>query len=196
MSAHAHRRAGPVIAWVAVAGCAAPPAADTAARLESLRQQMAAGPTPEGERAYLAAFPRSYASFRDVFDSEQFDLLYPRYVEHMTLLEQIGGRRPDDVLDLQLCIATGAEWQADAVNMLRDQLAATAAREPDRFARALEARSWSAARSVVTFLADVECHASYHEYELAIDGLRAAGHPQWALEFEQARTARMLQPNH
>jgi hypothetical protein len=184
-------RRGVVLAAIAAAACGAR-RASSPQELDALRLQVEHTPSEAGERAYLAAFPSSFASFHDWFTGE----LEPVYFQHLDLLEHLGSTHPDAVLDLQIAIAIGGEWDADAVGMLQGLLAGTAAREPDRFARALEMRSWPAARSVVTFLADVECHAEYPDYERAIAGLRATGHPQWALEFEQARAARMQQPNH
>jgi hypothetical protein len=80
--------------------------------------------------------------------------------------------------------------------MLQNQLAATAAREPDRFARALDARPRDVGSSIVAFLADAEAIGGDAQYAQAITGLRATGHAGWAAEFERARTRRMQQPNH
>ncbi len=154
------------------------------ARLEEMRNAVEANPGTESEKAYLAAFPSSYSAFRATFYGKNLDELYPTHAEHLQLLQKLLG------------VATGGKWDADALGYLQHQLAGWGAANTKAFAGALSARAPGERRSIVRFVADVENHRAYSDYDLILKNLKALGFDELYKEFLAARASRMKRRDH
>jgi hypothetical protein len=166
------------------------------ARLEEMRKAAEASPGTESEKAYLAAFPSSYSAFRATFYGKNLDELYPTHAEHLQLLQKLQKKHPNEVLAIWLGVATGGKWDADALGYLQHQLAGWGAANTKAFAGVLNARAPGERRSIVRFVADVENHRAYSDYDLILKNLKALGFDELYKEFLAARTSRMKNRDH
>jgi hypothetical protein len=165
-------------------------------KLETLRQVAEQQRSPEAERAYLAAFPHSFAAFKETFASSGPTSLEPKYIDHMTMLEKLAAKHQAEVVSIWLDTSVGASWDADAIGMLQDQVTRFAATDPGGFGAALSKRSPADQKSIVRFLADVENPDVNHDYQRAIIGLRNRKFDALAYEFEDAQAQRERAVNH
>ncbi len=165
-------------------------------RLETLRLAAEQQHSPEAERAYLAAFPHSFAAFKQTFAASGPTSLESKYVDHMTLLEKLAAKHQAEVVAIWLDTAVGASWDADAIGMLQDQVTRFAATDPRVFGAALSKRSAADQKSIVRFLADVENSDVNYDYQRAVIGLRTRKFDTLANEFEDAQVERERASNH
>lgn len=165
-------------------------------KLETLRIAAEEQNSPEAARAYLAAFPHSFAAFKETFATSSSSSLESKYVEHMNLLEKLSVKHKAEVATVWLDVSVGALWDADAIGVLQDQVTRFAATDPVSFATAISKRDLADQKSIVRFLADVENPGANNEYQRAILGLRTHKCDALAKEFEYARDQRARAPHH
>ncbi|HSE01568.1 MAG TPA: hypothetical protein VLB72_12615 [Burkholderiales bacterium] len=189
-------RAGLALALVLGATSGEAAVSAQSARLEQMRKAVKASPSAESEKAYLAAFPSSYLAFRATFYGENLDELYPTHDEHLQLLQELQRKYPNEVLAIWFGVAAGAKWDADALGILQHQLAGWGAANTKALAVALNARTPSQRRSIVRFLADVENHSAYSDYDLILKNLKVLGFDELYKEFLTARASRMKRRDH
>ncbi len=184
-----------VIAWVAIATCAASP---SSVELERLRLQLEDKPTQELEVQYLQVLRKLNSRFRETFDNYQLpnvpdEGLYKTRVQHMALLDRLAAKHPRAVLEIWLDVTIyGSWWKSDTADMLRRQLAGYAAKETQIFATAIMGKTKTHdATSVVTFLADVESFSSYEDYATILANLEKLGQSELKTLFLEAKAQRM-----
>jgi hypothetical protein len=97
---------------------------------------------------------------------------------------------------LEIGIAVGGHWNADAVGDLQHQMAKLAASDTSTFAKQLLQESRAERASVIRFMADIENHAVFYEYGEIISNLRSLNMGWLADEFELAREVRKLDQDH
>jgi len=165
-------------------------------KLEQLRLAVEARLGRSAELEYLKAFPRTYARFHFVFygDEQAFGTccgeLYDRHEQHLGLLNRLSAKYPGVVLKIQLDVAVGGRWDADAVSILQLQLIRRAAEQTRQFAEALSAYPRPRLLSIIAFLADMEDHSIYFDYQRAISALSTLGYGSLAEDFVRAREDR------
>jgi len=168
----------------------------SSAHLEALRQALESGGDPDAERLYLEAFPSNFTDFQRTFYGAHFDELYPTYEEHLRLLQRLSGKRPREVLRIWLGVATNGRWDADAIGVLQQQLAAYGAENTKPFAQALLEKPPKDRLSIIRFLADVENHHAYTEYQQIMRNLQALGYRDLYTQFARAKQERMRRRGH
>lgn len=166
---------------------------DESSHLESLRKAIEPSPSSEIEQRYLDAFPATFVKFRSMFDSDE---LYRTHIDHLELLEKLFEKYPEKVIAIWLGVATNGVWDADAIGILQDQLAKYGAKDTNGFAKALLGRSSQQRSSIIRFLADVENHHAYPEYQTIMVNLKALGYGGLYDLFASAKTERMKRRDH
>jgi len=165
--------------------------------LERLRQIAEATPTQSAEMAYLNAFPATFQRFKFTFYGETgIGELYDKVQDHLTLLEKLSKKYPAKVLSIWLNVATSGESDADAIGILQFQLANYAAYNTKQFAEAISSRPPKQRLSIIKFLADVENHSAYQEYQRAVENLRVLGFKELVKQFLRAKEERQKQQDH
>ncbi len=92
-------------------------------------------------------------------------------------------------------LSKDAHWEGDATSWLREATATYAGQHTATFISVVEHLSSLERANLITFLADVENHISYKEYQQVINNLTALGQDKLAKEFEAARRKRARQPH-
>lgn len=167
-------------------------------RLESLRQKITLTPREADEHAYLATFPSTFREFNDAFGGYLEDQIELANVteQHLDFLGKLAKKYPEAVIDIEIGIAVGGRWDADAVSFFQNQLVKHAAADTNNFVKLLLQVSRAERASVIRFMADVENHSAFYEYGAIISNLRKLELNWLADEFELAREVRRLDQSH
>lgn len=166
------------------------------AQLEQLRKDVEANPSPAIEVRYLETFPASFESFRKTFYGADLDELYPTHTEHLQLLERLQKRYPEKVLKIWLGVATNGSWDADALSHLQHQFVSWGSTNTKELAAALTSRPTKDRLSIIRFLADVENHSVYTEYQAIMNNLQMLGAKELYKEFANAKEQRIKRRDH
>lgn len=167
------------------------------AELERLRQIAEATPTLSTEMAYLNAFPATFQKFKLTFYGKTgVGELYDKAEDHLTLLEKLSKKYPAKVLSIWLNVATSGEPDADAIGILQHQLANYAAYNTRKFAEAILSKPLKQRLSIIKFLADVENHSAYEEYQRTVENLKVLGFKELLKQFLKAKEEREKQQDH
>jgi len=142
---------------------------------------------------YLNTFPKDYREFLNLFDLDHE--LYDGH-DFVDALSLTGKVHEAELGKLLVGLAKDAHYDADAPSYLQHVTAIYAGRHPKTFADLLRPLPIQKQVQLITFLADVEAHDSYPEYQAIIDGLKRVGEAKLAMRFEEARTKRKNQPHH
>ena len=144
------------------------------------------------QQRYLDAFPRDYKSFLQLFDIGQE--LTDGY-DFISILPSLAKEHDAEVGALLVGLSKDAQWEADAPSYLQMATATYGGQHTATLVSIVEKLSSSERGNLITFLADVENHSSYKEYQQVIDNLKALGQDKLAKEFETARRRRSKQPH-
>jgi hypothetical protein len=147
---------------------------------------------PQVQEQYLETFPHDYKSFLQLFDLDRD--LYDGY-EFVTVLSSLANRHELEVGKLLVQLSKDAHYEADALSYLQHTTATYGGQHTKTFLRLLKLLPARKQANLITFLADVEDHSAYHEYQIIIDQSRALGETEFATKFEVARTKRSKQPH-
>jgi hypothetical protein len=164
--------------------------------LESLRISVESNPTQRNEQQYLNAFPSTFKKFKRTFYGKELDELYPTHEEHLELLERLYAKYPDKVKSIWFGVATDGSWDADAIGMLQDQLAKYGAEKTKEFAKDIQVMPLQKRKSIIRFLADVENHDAYSEYQTILKNLQSLGYSELYKDFILAKEQRMKRNDH
>ncbi len=170
----------------------------TSAELEKLRMKAESTQRKADEMKYLNAFPKTFEDFKFIFygkNLDELDELYDEHIEHLNLLEKLSQKYPQQVLSIWLSVATNGKWEADAIGILQHQLITYAASHTKEFAEGILKKAQEQQLSIITFLADVENHASYDEYKRTQANLNKLGYRELFEEFNKAKQEREKQPH-
>jgi len=151
--------------------------------------------TPDDSQAqqrYLAAFPNTYTDFLDLFGFNHE--LYDGH-EYIEVLSRLAKNNEMTVGRLLVALSKDAHYEADATSSLQQATAIYAADHTRHFLDLLQQLSEPEQRNLITFLADVENHAVYVEYQAIIDHAKSLGDASFVERLEQARTERSRQPH-
>lgn len=132
-------------------------------RLESLRQKIVLPHNDNDELDYLASFPHTFYEYQIGFGGNHPKELELSeiYDQHLETLAQLAKKYPAEIDRLEISIAVGGHWDADAVGDLQDQMTKLAASDTSTFAKQLLQKSRAERASVIQFMADVENHAIF-----------------------------------
>lgn len=140
---------------------------------------------------FIDAFPQDWSTFLKVFHPDDFDELYSFSYYYINKLQQLAGKHQNRIGKLLIGLARNAHWDADAPGYLQKTLANYCVNHTDKFIELLKNEDDRNIKNIITFLADVENHKVYEEYQLIIDNLIKLNKKDIALKFEKARTERI-----
>lgn len=154
---------------------------------QALAQLQKSPADPTVQKLYLETFPHTYAAFlelfepgRPLYDGEAFiDALYPLAEDHES-----------EVGKLLTQLSKDAHYDADAPSYLQQATASFANHHTEAFLSLLAQLSVVQQHRLISFLADVENHQSYPDYQAIVDHSNALGQSALARKFEAARTER------
>ncbi len=144
---------------------------------------------PQVQEAYLRAFPGDYKSFLELFDFRRE--LYDGH-DFIVVLPWLAKDHEAQVGKLLVQLSKDAHYEADAPSSLQDATAEYGSQHTKAFGELLKLLPPDKQDQLITFLADVESHSSYKEYQVIVDHLRALGDGALADKFERARRKRRL----
>ncbi len=142
---------------------------------------------PKVQGQYLNIFPHDYVSFLGLFDQGQE---LADGFEYIMVLPSLFKNHEAETGRLLLQLSSSAHKEADAPTYLQITMANYAAQYTTTFANLLQQLPPAERINLITFLADVENHAVYGQYQEIIDHLRAIGLDDLSKEFERAREKR------
>jgi hypothetical protein len=148
---------------------------------------------PNTQQLYIEAFPHTYKQFLGLFDYKQ--PLSDGY-EYVDALESVAANHEREVGSLLVQLAKDAHYEPDAPSYLQQATASYGSQHPVQFASLLKQLSVKDRGNLIAFLADVENHSSYPQYEGIIRGLKAQNEIALAQQFEDARTKRKVRHHH
>ena len=146
---------------------------------------------PMTQEHYLQTFPHDYKSFLDLFDLD--DELYDGH-DFIDVLPSLARNHDTQVATLLIGLCKDAHIEADAPTL---QLAAVAygSQHAKSFAKLLKQLPTEKENHLITFLADVENHRGYAEYQSIIDRLKGLEEQDLANKFEEARKKKEQRPH-
>jgi hypothetical protein len=141
---------------------------------------------------YLEAFPKTYKEYLQFFDLGQPLADGHEYVDAISPLAENYELPVGTIL---VNLSQDAHYDADAPAYLQNATAEYAAHHTKTFVSLLKRLPSANEANLITFLADVENHSAYPQYQLIVDHLKALGETALADKFELARTKRKRQPH-
>ena len=144
------------------------------------------------QERYLEAFPQTYKSFLELFDLD-----HPLYDgrDYVETLYSLAGSHALEVGGLLVQLSKDAHYGGDAPSYLQNATATFGSQHIEIFLALLKQLPAGKQAHLITFLADVENHQAYQEYQLIIDHLKALDEQTVARKFEAARSKRSRQPH-
>jgi len=168
----------------------------SSASVTKLRGALAELERTPGDRTaqirYLEAFPSTYKEYLLLFDLGQ--PLYDGH-EYVESLSSLATRHEQMVGSLLVSLSKDAHYDADAPSYLQHATCAFAGEHTKTFLTLLKQLPPHKQANLITFLADVENHSAYPEYQVVIDRLKALGEVMLAKKLEDARAEREKQPH-
>lgn len=140
--------------------------------------------------AYLKAFPENKKQFLEVFGAADFGQLYKGSHEYITAFFELSKKHPAAVIDKSINIGKDLIWDADAVGDLQHSIVEMGNEHTSTFARKVNALTAQQRNNLAKFLADVENHKTYPEYQALIDALNKIHQVKLAGRLIKARTER------
>ena len=147
---------------------------------------------PITQEHYLQTFPRDYKTFLDLFDLDHE--LYDGH-DYIDVLPSLAGNHDTEVGTMLVGLSKDAHKESDAPSYLQDATAMYGSQHTKSFAKLLKQLPTEKQNQLITFLADVENHHSYPEYQSIIDHLKGLQEQDLASKFEEARRKREQQPH-
>jgi hypothetical protein len=140
--------------------------------------------------AYLKAFPENKKHFLEVFGAADFGQLYKDSHEYITAFFELSKKHPAAVIDKSINIGKDLIWDADAVGDLQHSIVEMGNEHTSTFATKVNALTALQQKNLTKFLADVENHKAYPEYQALIDALNKVHQVKLAGRLIKARTER------
>lgn len=160
---------------------------------EELKQHPA---SVQRQLTYLKVFPQNKERFTTIFDSDNFGELYSDYSEYIDAFISLAKNYPEEVIDKSITIGKNLKWRADATGQMQNSIVDLGNQYTPLFSKKLKALSPVEASNLITFLADVENHKAYPEYQKLIESLQKIGENKLAAKFIHARALRERSNNH
>ena len=141
---------------------------------------------------YLRAFPKTYKEYLELFDLGQ--PLYDGH-EYVNAISPLAANYERTVGNILVNLSQDAHYDADAPSYLQQATSEYAAQHTKTFVSLLKRLPSMKEANLITFLADVENHRAYPEYQMIIDQLKTLGETALVNKFELARAKREKQPH-
>jgi hypothetical protein len=140
------------------------------------------------QKRYLDALSDTYMSFMDLF--ENFDGF-----DYIDVLPSLAKNYDVQVGELLVRLGKDAHYEADSLGALQQATATYAGEHTKVFISLLEQLPTEKQAQLIRFLADVENHHAYPEYQTIVEHIRGFRKYDLARRFEIAREQRMKQPH-
>jgi predicted glycoside hydrolase/deacetylase ChbG (UPF0249 family) len=147
---------------------------------------------PMTQEQYLQAFPHDYKTFLDLFDLDHE--LYDGH-DYIDVLPSLARNHDTQVGTLLVGLSKDAHKEADAPTYLQLATAAYGSQHTKSFANLLKQLPTEKENHLITFMADVENHRAYAEYQGIIDHLKGLEEQDLANKFEEARKKKEQRPH-
>ena len=147
-------------------------------------------------QALLLVFPSDKEAFIDVFDPPDFGNLYHGSFEILERVEGCVKYDPQIAGDKLIAICKDLREGVDAVGYIKLMTVRYGTHYPVLFAEKTHGLESSEMEDLIRFLADVENHRAYPEYQELINTLKKNGYDRLAADCEQARTSRKASTEH
>jgi hypothetical protein len=141
----------------------------------------------QAQGRYLTTFPHDYKEFLNLFDLGHELSDGADYIDALSLTEE---KHPTELGRLLVGLAKDAHYDADAPSYLQHLTAVYAGKHAEIFIELFDQLPPQKQTQLITFLADVENHGSYPEYQAIIDAFKRLGEGNLAIRFEKARAKR------
>lgn len=142
------------------------------------------------QKEYLDVFPKTRELFLKIFNPIQFDQLYGDSFKYISILKSVWNNYPDQVADLLINLCKDLEKDVDAISFLQHLTTKFAADKTGMFYTHFSEISTDEQVRLIAFLANVEDHSAYKDYQKLIDNLKSAGNNKLAKMFIKARKNR------
>jgi hypothetical protein len=141
---------------------------------------------------YLKMLPRSKTDFKRIFDPDDFSELYNNSHEYIFIFNGAPQVKRKEVFELVVSITKeGSPGCCDAWSALHSVAVTYALQDTRSFASLLKSLKTQEMKNIVKFLADVENHRVFKDYQTIIDNLKKLNEQELAKKFERARALRM-----
>ncbi|HTK21826.1 MAG TPA: hypothetical protein VL442_20055 [Mucilaginibacter sp.] len=160
---------------------------------EELKRHRAAR---EKQLAYLKVFPQNKEQFTAIFDPDDFGELYSDNFKYIDAFISLAKNYPGEVIDKLINIGKNLKFRADATGQMQHSIVGLGNQYTPLFSKKLKALSIIEVDHLITFLADVENHKAYSEYQQLIESLQKIGENKLAAKFIRARILREKSDNH
>jgi hypothetical protein len=149
------------------------------------------------QKKYVSVFPENADVFKQVFHSPTFDQLYMDSHLYIFKLAEFSKDYPDLVGDklIKLCIGL-KKWDADAIGHIQHVTMGYANLNCLDFIGLIKKLNKQDLNTLTTFLADVENHSAYDEYQNFMDKLKLNNETGLFDLFKKAKETRISQKDH
>lgn len=149
------------------------------------------------QKKYIIDFPDNAEVFKQVFHSSTFDQLYGDSHLYIFKLAELSKNFPDFVGDklIRLCIGL-KKWDADAIGDIQHVTMGYSNSNYSDFIRLVKKLNKQDLITLVTFLADVENHSAYVDYQKFMDKLKTNNESDLFELFENTKETRIIHNNH
>lgn len=146
---------------------------------------------------YVEVFPEDADIFKKVFHSPKFDQLYMESHLYIFKLAELSESFPDEVGRklVKLCLGL-KEWDADAIGHIQHVTIGFTNSHYDTFMVIISSLDVLELEVLATFLADVENHAVYSDYNDFLKKLQANGEQTVYDVFKRAKEDRISRKDH
>jgi len=151
----------------------------------------------EIQKRYINDFPDNADVFKQVFHSPTFDQLYMDCHLYIYKFAELSKDFPSLVGDklINLCIGL-KEWDADAIGHIQHVTMGFANSNYSDFIGQIEKLDNQDLKTLATFLADVENHSAYGDYQKFMEKLKLNNETEIFELFKSAKETRMSQKDH
>jgi hypothetical protein len=145
---------------------------------------------------YLKVFPQNKEQFMAVFDPDDFKELYSESFKYIDAFISLAQNYPAAVINKSINIGKNLKWEADATGQMQHSIVLLGNQHIALFLKKIDTLSPIEEAHLIAFLADVENHKAYHEYQQLIESLQRIGENKLANKFINARALREKVKNH
>ena len=151
----------------------------------------------ELQKRYIVDFPDNADIFKQVFQSPTFDQLYMDSHLYILKLAELSKKFPDLVGDKLIRICIGLKkWDADAIGHIQHVTMGYANSNYSDFIGLIKKLNHKDLNTLATFLADVENHSAYGDYQDFMEKLKTNNETGLYDLFKKAKDIRISQKDH
>jgi len=149
------------------------------------------------QKDYVIVFPDNPEVFKRVFHSPTFDQFYGDSHSYIYKLAELSNDYSDLVGAklIKLCVGL-KKWDADAIGDIQHMTMGYANSKYSDFVGLIKKLNKQDLDSLTTFLADVENHSAYEDYQKFMDKLNSNNEPGLFNLFKNAKGTRISQKSH